>query len=89
MPARGVVPVPDLSDGSDWALAQSILHAEDPATYGSWFHALEDAGRAGGRLTLRAPSRFHAAYVQSHLEVRLQKTCRGLGTGITDVVIVD
>jgi len=89
LPIRGDVPKLRDLDGSDWALAQAVLHADDPATYGSWFHALTCQGRAGERITLQAPSRFHATYVQSHLLGRLVEACAGLGTGIETVEIVD
>lgn len=89
LPVRGKVPAPQIIDGSDWSLAQSLLHAEDPATYGSWFHRLQSVDRAGGRLTLKAPSRFHAAYVQSHFTGRLLTACRSIDNRVTDIVIVD
>ena len=88
LPVRGNVPPPDVSDGSEWAIARSILHSEDPGTYGSWIAALAREGRAGGRLTLRAPSRFHAAYVQTHLETRLLAVCRSVDETVSDVVII-
>ena len=87
LPVRGAVPPPDLTDATDWRLAQAILHAEDPALYGSWLRALDRAGRVGGRLILKAPSRFHAAYVQTHLDGRLLAACRAVDSGIDEVEI--
>lgn len=84
---KGVVPLPKVTDGSDWALAQGLLRAEDPSTYGSWFHALETTDRAGGRLTLKAPSRFHATYVQSHFIGRLLRACQSIDGSVAEVVI--
>ncbi len=86
---NGVVPTPSVTDGTDWSLAQGLLHTEDPATYGSWFHALQAGDRAGGRLTLKAPSRFHAAYVQSHLADRVLRACQSIDGTVSEVVIVD
>ena len=80
---------PDVSEGTEWALAQAILHQEDEASYASWIQALTRQERAGGRLTLSAPTRFHAAYVQSHLTSRLLAACRAVDGDISDVVIVD
>ena len=88
LPVRGDVPAPDVSGGTEWALARAVLHAEDPGTYASWIAALERAERAGGRLTLRAPSRFHAAYVQTHLERRLLKACRDVDSDVSELRIV-
>ncbi|WP_295313172.1 hypothetical protein [Roseobacter sp.] len=88
LPVRGTVPAPDLTHGTEWALAQAVLHAEDTGTYASWLAALERAGRAGGRLTLRAPSRFHAAYVQTHLAGRVLAACREVDADVAEVRIV-
>jgi hypothetical protein len=87
LPVRGTVPAPDPSGNTEWALAQAILHAEDPGAYASWLAALVREERAGGRLTLRAPSRFHAAYVQTHLHRRLLAACRSVDAGVSEVRI--
>ncbi len=88
LPLRGDVPPPDISTGDEWTLAKAVLHAEDPALYGSWIRALERGERAGGRLTLIAPSRFHAAYVETHLAGRVLAACQAVDEGISQVVIV-
>ncbi len=88
LPLRGAeVPAPDMSPGTEWALAQGMLHRADAALYGSWLRALTRTGRAGGRLTLKAPSRFHAAYVQTHLTSRILAACRAVDPEVSDVVI--
>ncbi|MGB3244250.1 MAG: hypothetical protein WBB25_06935 [Sulfitobacter sp.] len=88
LPVRGNVPAPDVTGGTEWALAQAVLHAEDAGTYGSWLRALTRTGRAGGRLTLKAPSRFHGSYVQTHLEGRVLAACRAVDEDVTEVVII-
>jgi hypothetical protein len=87
LPIKGTVAPPSIDTGSEWELAQAVLHAEDPALYGSWLSALTRTGRAGGRLTLKAPSRFHAAYVQTHLEGRILRTCQAVDADVELVVI--
>ncbi len=87
MPMRGDVPPPDVSEGSEWALAQAVLHAEVPDIYGNWLRGLKRGGRAGGRLTLEAPSRFHGAYVQTHLVARILAACQAVDSDIDEVVI--
>lgn len=88
LPLRAAqVPPSDLSDGSEWALAQAILHAEAPGPYASWLRALRREGRSGGRLMLCAPSRFHAAYVQTHLCAQLLAACQSVDAGIDEVVV--
>ena len=88
LPVRGTVAAPDVSCGTEWALAQSLLHAEDPGAYANWVAALERVERAGGRLTLRAPTRFHAAYVQNHLERRLLAACQDIDDSLSELRII-
>ena len=88
LPLRGSdVPPPDLTEGTEWVLAQSVLHREDPALYGAWFRALTRTSRAGGRLLLKAPSRFHAAYVQTHLSARVLAACRLVDPEVAEIGI--
>jgi hypothetical protein len=84
----GQVAAPEAGDGTEWALARRLLHAEDPSAYGAWLAALQRSERAGGRLTLRAPSRFHAAYVQTHLERRIFAACHAVDEAISELRIV-
>ena len=88
LPVRGAVAPPDLSSGTEWALAQGLLHNQDAGLYASWISALQRKDRAGGCVTLQAPSRFHAAYVQSHLEPRLLKACQDIDPDVSEIRIV-
>jgi hypothetical protein len=87
MPLRTDVAPPDVSPGTEWALAQSVLHAEVPEVFGSWLRNLERVERAGGRLVLSAPSRFHGAYVQTHLLSQVLSACQAVDDGVDEVVI--
>lgn len=89
LPVKGAVPAPDLSGGSEWALAQALLHSQDAATYGAWLRGLARAERAGGRLILRAPSRFHAAYVQTHLLGTVLAACQAVDPDVGEVALID
>lgn len=86
VPLRAV-PAP-VSDGSVWATAQAMLHDEDAATYGAWFHALTEAGVEANCLTLAAPTRFHATYVSMNLKERLLAALRRLEPSLREVRIV-
>ena len=88
LPLKGDVPPPDVSLGTEWVLAQAILHAEAPDIYGSWLRNLERVGRAGGRLTLKAPRRFHGIYVQTHLVRRVLAACQAVDADVMDVAVV-
>ena len=88
MPVKGDVRAPDVSDGSEWALTQAVLHGEDAGLYASWIAGLVRVDRAGGRLTLRAPSRFHGAYVQTHLERRILAACQEIDADVSEVRVV-
>ncbi|MFK7869411.1 MAG: hypothetical protein AB8B58_09245 [Roseobacter sp.] len=87
MPSRAQTPAPEVTSGTEWALAAALLHAEDAGSYASWLAALQRVERAGGRLTLRAPSRFHAAYVQTHLSTRVLAACRDVDGSVAEIVI--
>jgi DnaA-like protein len=89
MPSRGDVAPPDTSDGLEWSLAQALLHAEDPNTYGSWLRALSRIDRAGGRLTLKAPTRFHGVYVQTHFLGRILTACQAVDGDVFEVIVRD
>jgi len=85
------VPLPDIKDikdGKEWSLAQAILHAENPTQYGSWFHTLVRTERAGGRLTLTAPSRFHASYVEAHLKRTILSVCQTVDDSVSEIIIL-
>ncbi len=88
LPTRGEVAAPDISNPTEWALAQALLHGEDMATYGSWIRHLTRVERAGGRLVLAAPSRFHAAYVDTHLRARLLAACQAVDESVAEVAII-
>ncbi len=88
-PVKGNVAAPEIDAATEWGLARAVLYAEDAGRFGAWVQALQRAGRAGGRLTLRAPSRFHAAYVQTHLESVLLRACQSVDSDISAVEIVD
>lgn len=88
MPVKGDVRPPDVSSGSEWALAKAVLHASDAGLYASWVSGLERVERAGGRLTLRAPSRFHGCYVQTHLERQILAALQDVDTDVSEVRVI-
>lgn len=87
LPLRGAGPPPDISDGTEWALAKARLYDEDQGGYRSWVEALIRIERAGGQVRLAAPSRFHAAYVTTHMLPRLLRACQAADATVTDVVV--
>ncbi|WP_420863978.1 hypothetical protein [Algirhabdus cladophorae] len=82
------VAAPDLTTGDEWSLAQAVLHQEDPSLYAAWLRGLTRESRAGGRLTLRAPSRFHAAYVQTHLLGQVVAVVQSVDADVVDVILI-
>lgn len=83
--ARGTSPSPNLDGETEWDIARISLHAEDQGLYAAWLHALERQGRAGGRVVLKAPSRFHASYVATHLAARIVAACARVDESIDSV----
>ena len=88
-PVKGTVAAPDVYDATEWGLARAILYQQDAGRYGAWLQALRRVERAGGRLTLQAPSRFHAAYVQTHLTAALLAACQAVDGAINTIDIVE
>ncbi|HEY0275448.1 MAG TPA: DnaA N-terminal domain-containing protein [Paenirhodobacter sp.] len=78
--ASTVIPFPSaavpMGEGL-WAQVSRRLMAEDPSIYRVWFAALEPMDEAG-ELLLRAPSGFHATYVQTHLIGRIAAVLGGV-----------
>ncbi len=67
--AKPSLPPPN---GEDlWGQVQSILHGRDPELWASWFQHLHEAERAGGQVTLVAPSRFMADYIAQKWTARV------------------
>ncbi|MEM9708929.1 MAG: hypothetical protein AAF871_09060 [Pseudomonadota bacterium] len=79
---------PQPAGDAEWDLAAALLYDEDPSTYGAWLQGLRREGRAGAVLTLRAPSRFHGAYVETHLRHRLLAACRAVDPSVERVLLV-
>lgn len=75
------------TDGTTWAAAQARLHAAGDARYGAWLGALVQISCEGGCLTLAAPSRFHASYVQTHLAQAILAAVQGLDPSVRSVQI--
>lgn len=71
IPFPRAVPAPVPTEGL-WGRALALLAQEDRLTFEAWFAGLREGGVEGDCLVLIAPSRFHAAYVQSHLLARLR-----------------
>ncbi|MTE01501.1 hypothetical protein GIY56_14525 [Paracoccus sp. YIM 132242] len=70
-----------------WGRARAHLAAEDRALFDAWFAGLADGGTENGCLVLIAPSRFHAAYLRTHLLERLRTAVRRADGGIAQVRI--
>lgn len=84
-PVQTAVPAPTVNTAEEWGLAQAVLHQQDAARFGAWLATLSRADRAGGRLILRAPSRFHAAYVQTHFMPVILAACQSVDGDIATV----
>ncbi len=85
---ENIVPFPRpaiaLPDGV-WGGMRARLAAEDPVTDRTWFAGLAELSLVDGCLTLAAPSRFHASYVQAHLIERLLVAARRVDPSIAKV----
>ncbi len=81
-------PEAPMSEGDDlWGRVLAGLHGRDPELYSTWFRHLSEAGRAGGVVTLTAPSRFTADYIHTHLKARILATYSRFDANVRDIRI--
>lgn len=76
LPLRGG---PGLSGHEGWDQISRRLHAEDPSAYAFWLARLVPEPMEDGGLMLRAPGKFHAHYIETHLLARLQAAANQAG----------
>lgn len=90
-----VVPFPRPADvaGDDpvcpaWTRARAVIESADPGLAASWLRPLVPEGVHEGCLTLAAPSRYHAHYIQIHLHNRIAETLARIDPGIVSVRVI-
>ncbi|MDB6177640.1 hypothetical protein PAF17_08955 [Paracoccus sp. Z330] len=71
-----------------WGAARDYLAGEDPALFDAWIASLADGGIEDDCQTLLAPSKFHAAYVRTHLLKRLQMALRRMDGTVSVVRVI-
>lgn len=71
-----------------WGRARAFIARTDPGLDSAWLHPLDPAGREEGCLTLVAPSRYHAHYVQLHLLARIENALRLVDPSIQSVRVL-
>ena len=79
--------VQSVAAGALWGRARRALAAEDPALFAVWFAAVTDCGVQDGRLQLIAPTRFHADYLRTHLQCRIEIAVGRADPSVRDVQI--
>jgi hypothetical protein len=89
--AANVVPLrpvsAPVSDGTLWAEAQKVFHAQDEAGFAAWIEKLSVVGYEAGELMVMAPSRFHATYVATNLSARLMVILRRIDPSVAKLVV--
>lgn len=87
-PAAAVPPAtPDDTGTGPWPRMRAALSAENPTLFSAWFAALTAEPGPGDRLRLRAPSRFHASFVATHHQARLDLLARRIDPALAGVEI--
>ena len=76
-----------VDDGTIWSSAAGILFTHDPTIFAAWFQQLQESGRDGHCLTLIAPTKFHATYVETHLSDRLTQAVSRIDPSLRSVRI--
>jgi hypothetical protein len=75
-------------EGGLWPRIQAALHREDPNLYGAWFAALKGGISEDGLLTVIAPTRFHADYLRTNHQHRLERAAQACEPEVARVVVV-
>ena len=86
VPFQRAAPVAD-AQGGTWGRGLALLDARDPATAAAWFHPLSEAEHAEGCVTLMAPTRFLAEYVQTHLVPRILSAYAAIDPGVRRIIV--
>ncbi len=75
-------------DETLWSRTLAKLSRKDPAMVDAWFARLVEVDVDGGTLTLMAPSRFVAAYVETHFEMRILAAVSSLDTSVESISLL-
>lgn len=89
-PDRTVIPFPSGEAETDpvWGAAKTVLRTADAARFKAWFAPLSWEGREGAAAVLRAPSQFHAEYVETHLVGELLRAVHRADRSVASVIIL-
>lgn len=71
-----IVQFPRPDGNQPWDILAAALAAAQPLAYATWIRQLVPEGFKGDQFRLIAPSRFHAAYVETHLSQSLLSLAR-------------
>lgn len=90
-PQFGVIPAAPVEvERGTWPAVVDRIRASDPAIHGAWIAPLRVVEEAADRITLRAPSRFAASYIQTHvMGVLSDAVAAEMGQGVRVSVIAD
>lgn len=80
---------PPLPTGTLWSEARARLHHDDPAVYAAWFEPLEEVEACNGCLTLAAPTRFHATYVEGQFKTRILAAVACVDPSVRNVRVIE
>lgn len=70
-----------------WGDLCKALYANDPQKFDNWYARLEFIAKENGSLVVRAPSRFVAQYVETHLAGELLKHAAGVYDQIDKLIV--
>ncbi len=76
-----------LSGAGEWRHVAQYLRTQEPDLYKNWFDALEFVGFEHAKLDLKAPSKFVARYIETHLMPRLTHAVEEKLGPVTQVMI--
>lgn len=74
-------------DRSRWRMVRGLLRKADADVFRNWFENLDFVECEGGALVLRAPNKFVARHIETHLGKPLLGTTQQVYEGVASVRI--
>lgn len=85
VPFNSSTDIPPVEDGTVWSKAAQVLYEYDKTVFTAWLQQLQESDREGQCLSLIAPSKFHATYVETHLSDAIVRALNRIDPSLRNV----
>ena len=88
-PGHTVIQFPGNGNSHDlWGRVLRRMQAEDPARAHAWFQPMQLHEHSDARLVLKAPTRFHADYVTTHMAGEILRAVGPFAPEVTEISVI-